>query len=197
MSFFRLPHMLILAEISARVRNTMPLSPCRAGTTNFGTMEYSTDGTTWSTSLPTATNAGTYSIYYRVPATANNSEVTSSLAGIATINPVTSTVGCLTLDRHAADDVRLTIGESDGSTAGDISITADVSNVKGITMQRTFTPGTAATIMLPFSIAANKVIGGAFYSFIGVDKGGAEWEVVMKEVNRVSGTLQAHTTVEP
>jgi hypothetical protein len=39
----------------------------------------------------------------------------------------------------------------------------------------------------------SKVSGGTFYSFIGVDKSGAEWEVVMQEVNRVSGSLQAHT----
>ena len=47
--------------------------------------------------------------------------------------------------------------------------------------------------MLPFDIAVSKVSGGTFYSFIGVDKSGSEWDVVMQEVNRVGGTLQAHT----
>ena len=166
---------------------------CSAGTTSVGTLEYSTDNSTWITSLPTATNGGTYRIYYRVPATTNNAEVTSSWAGTATINPATTHNGCLTFDRYATDNVSLTIGESDGSAAQDISITDDVDNVKSITMNRTFTEGKAATVMLPFSIATSKIIGGTFYSFIGVDKTNDGWDVVMKEVNRQSGTLQAHT----
>ena len=60
-------------------------------------------------------------------------------------------------------------------------------------MERTFTVGKAATVMLPFSIAVSKVSGGKFYSFIGVDKSGEQWDVVMQEVNQVGGTLQAHT----
>ena len=166
---------------------------CSAGTTSVGTLEYSTDNSTWITSLPTATNGGTYRIYYRVPATTNNAEVTSSWAGTATINPATTHNGCLTFDRYATDNVSLTIGESDGSAEQDISITDDVDNVKSITMNRTFTVDKAATVMLPFSIATSKIIGGTFYSFIGVDKTNDGWDVVMKEVNRQSGTLQAHT----
>lgn len=96
------------------------------------------------------------------------------------------------LKQYAANDIRLIIGESDGTAAGDISILSDIV-VKSITMQRTFTVGKAATVMLPFSIAVSKVSGGTFYSFIGVDKSGDEWEVVMQELNCVSGTLQAHT----
>ena len=37
-----------------------------AGTTNLGELEYSLDGTNWSTDLPTASAKGSYTIYYRV-----------------------------------------------------------------------------------------------------------------------------------
>ena len=36
------------------------------GTTNFGTFQYGFDGNTWSTEIPERTNAGTYTVYYRV-----------------------------------------------------------------------------------------------------------------------------------
>ena len=42
-----------------------------AGTTDFGAMTYSLDGTNYSTDIPTATNAGTYTIYYKVAASDN------------------------------------------------------------------------------------------------------------------------------
>ncbi len=39
-----------------------------AGSTNDGTMEYSLDGTDWSETIPTGTNTGNYTVYYRVVA---------------------------------------------------------------------------------------------------------------------------------
>jgi len=37
-----------------------------SGSTNGGTLQYSMDGSSWSTSVPYRTNAGTYTVYYRV-----------------------------------------------------------------------------------------------------------------------------------
>lgn len=45
----------------------------QAGTSKFGTMEYSLDNSTWSTSIPTGTNVDTYIVYWRVQATENYS----------------------------------------------------------------------------------------------------------------------------
>lgn len=169
-----------------------PQALCSGATCTGGTLMYSIDGgTTWSTDVPTATAIGTYDVYYRVDADQNHNSIASTLAGTATINPGTVNYGSLQF-YVTATDIALTIGESDGTAAGDITIPADI-EVNSITMERTFTVGKAATIMLPFDIAVSKVSGGTFYSFIGVDKSGAEWEVVMQEVNRVSGSLQAHT----
>ena len=46
-----------------------------AGTPSGGTMEYSLDGSTWSTSIPTGTNAGSYTVYYRVKGDGNHNDL--------------------------------------------------------------------------------------------------------------------------
>lgn len=46
-----------------------------AGTSTTGTVQYSLDGTTYSTSIPQGTNAGNYTVYYRVKGDANHSDV--------------------------------------------------------------------------------------------------------------------------
>ena len=46
-----------------------------AGSTNFGTLKYSLDGTAYSTSIPTATNYGSYTVYYKVEGDSNINDV--------------------------------------------------------------------------------------------------------------------------
>ena len=62
-----------------------------AGASNDGTMQYSLDGTNWSTSIPTGTGAGSYTVYYRVlgDANHNNSAVSNFQVTIAKSNTVT------------------------------------------------------------------------------------------------------------
>ncbi len=165
---------------------------CSGATTTGGTLMYSTDESTWNENVPTATDIGTYNVYYKVVGNTNYNDFPSTLAGQATINPVTLNYGCLAVTVQSASDNSLAISESDGTADEDISIPADFV-LSSITMSRTFTVGKAATVMLPFSIATSKVSGGKFYSFIGVDKNDTAWEVMMLQVDPVSGTLQAHT----
>lgn len=50
-----------------------------AGSTNWGTLQYSSDNTNWSTMIPSGTNASTsYKVYYRVVGNANINDVASS-----------------------------------------------------------------------------------------------------------------------
>lgn len=62
---------------------------------------------------------------------------------------------------------------------------------------REFTKDVASTVCLPFSIDATQAAeAGKFYTFAGVDKSGADWEVIMQETptsNLVSGALTANT----
>ena len=72
-----------------------------AGSTDFGTLLYSLDGTTYSEDIPTATNADSYTVYYKVQGNANVNDsaaqtVSSSIGKAAvtiTANSYTVKVG--------------------------------------------------------------------------------------------------------
>lgn len=51
-----------------------------AGSTDFGTLLYSLDGTNYSDAIPTATDAGTYTVYYKVIGDDNHNDVSGSIA---------------------------------------------------------------------------------------------------------------------
>ena len=53
-----------------------------------------------------------------------------------------------------------------------------------VVFRRSFTQGKASTICLPFSIDADQAAAaGKFYTFVGVDKSTADWEVIMQEAD--------------
>ena len=53
-----------------------PLTLISAGTAEGGEMQYSLDGETWSTELPKGTNAGTYTVQYRIIGDSNHNNKT-------------------------------------------------------------------------------------------------------------------------
>ena len=57
-----------------------------------GTMEYSTDGTNWSTSVPQATNAGSYTLYYKVNGAPGYADVAATPLGTVTVAKATPTI---------------------------------------------------------------------------------------------------------
>ena len=61
-----------------------------AGSTSHGTIQYSSDGSTWSTTIPQQTNAGTsYTVYWRLVGDDNHTDVASTAVtcSIAKANP--------------------------------------------------------------------------------------------------------------
>ena len=62
-----------------------------AGSTTGGELQYSTDGTNYSTSIPTGTNAGTYTVYYKVVGDTNYNDVAASSVSV-TINKAQGTI---------------------------------------------------------------------------------------------------------
>ena len=63
-----------------------------AGSTDFGTLLYSTDGTTYSAAIPTATDAGTYTVCYKVEASDNWNAVDAQTVSVTITPPPTYTV---------------------------------------------------------------------------------------------------------
>lgn len=53
-----------------------------AGSTTGGTLQYSLDGTTYSTTIPRGTNANTYTVYYRVVNSTNYSDVAAKTVSV-------------------------------------------------------------------------------------------------------------------
>lgn len=73
--------------------NTSAQALVNAGSTNFGTLQYSLNNSTWSTSIPTATNQGSYTVYYKVVGDSNINDVASkSVACSINEKKVTATV---------------------------------------------------------------------------------------------------------
>ena len=68
-----------------------PQALVNAGNTDFGTLLYSTDGTNYSADIPTGTDAGTYTIYYKVEGSDNWNAVAAQTIE-ATIAPGLYTV---------------------------------------------------------------------------------------------------------
>ena len=68
-----------------------------AGSTDFGTLLYSLDGENYSADIPTGTDAGTYTIYYKVAGDANHNDVSGSIEVTITQKAVTN------------DDITITI----------------------------------------------------------------------------------------
>jgi hypothetical protein len=104
--------------------------------------------------------------------------------------PTASGIGC-----NGAD-----VTENDGAVPATIlsenaAVPTPLSGT--VVFRRSFTAGKASTICLPFGIDATQAeAAGKFFTFVGVDNTGAEWEVIMQETapsNLVSGALSANT----
>ena len=241
-----------------------------AGTTDIGTLLYSTDGNNYSEYIPTATNAGTYTVYYKVAGDANHNEISNSLEVTIAQKAVTNDDITVTIPSQEWTGNELTpvIIVKDGETTltlntdytvtapsgpvqdsgnytytitgtGNYSdskeamftITPDLAGLFGavyvyqdqngktalldgtsvdqvdipsspnitvnhVTSNRTFTPGKASTVMLPFNYTCSGEEGGTFYKFVGVEKEGNTWVATMKETGddaNNEGTLIANT----
>ena len=73
--------------------NTQAQELVNAGSTDYGTLKYSLNNSTWSTSIPTATNYGNYTVYYKVDGNSNVNDVAEqSVACSINEKQVTATV---------------------------------------------------------------------------------------------------------
>ena len=90
-----------------------------AGTSTTGTVQYSLDGTTYTTTIPQGTNAGSYTVYYRVKGDANHNDIAAQNFSVTiaskTIESPTITLGqtSYTYDGNAKEP---TVTVMDGGT---------------------------------------------------------------------------------
>ena len=241
-----------------------------AGSTDFGTLLYSTDGNNYSKDIPTATNAGTYTVYYKVAGDANHNDVSGSIEVTIAQKAVTNDGITVTIPSQVWTGSELTpvITVKDGETelientnytvtapsgpikdsgdyiftitgmgnysgsrvamftisprlarqAGAVYIYQDQNGmtalldgtsvdqvdipsgdniiVNHVTSNRTFTPGKASTVMLPFNYTCSGEEGGTFYKFVGVEKENNVWVATMQKTGNDANnesTLIANT----
>ena len=98
--------------------NATSQSLATAGSTNYGTLKYSTDNSNWYNSVPSRTNASSYTIYYKVVGDSNVNDVPAATIS-SVINKVTPTVTApvgKTLTYNATSQSLATAGSTDYGT---------------------------------------------------------------------------------
>lgn len=118
------------------------------GSTSHGTIYYSSDGSSWSTTRPSGTNAGTYSAYWKLTGDSNHNDVASTkITGISigqkslTITAKAQTVNYGTAISTGTSQVN-TSGLVSGDSLTAVTLTASTNNV---TTSGTITPSAATT----------------------------------------------------
>ena len=133
-----------LAEVTeAPEANTLtytgnPQALVTAGTAEGGEMQYSTDGSNYYTDIPTGTNAGDYSVWYKVVGDENHSDTdpVEVKITIAKATPdYTVPTGLTATYGNTLNDVTLTSGWT-----WDDAVTTSVGNVGNNTFSATYTP---------------------------------------------------------
>ena len=139
-----------------------------AGVASGGTIQYSLDGTSYSTNIPTGTNAETYTVYYKVVGDANHSNsnpatisvtinakdasnLTISSIGAVTYNGLAQTPAVTVKDEliTLTSGTDYTISYSDNTNAGTATVT--------VTGMRNYTGTKTATFVInkaPLTITA-------------------------------------------
>ena len=86
----------------------------------------------------------------------------------------------------------------DGTSTTEVNIPAMAGLTANIVKyNRTFTPGKASTVMLPFEYEITGNEGGEFYAFAGVEKEGENWVATMKPDNNQLTNKQTLTANKP
>ena len=155
-----------------------------AGSTDFGTLLYSLDGENYSEEIPSAVNAGTYTIYYKVEETRNFNGVEGSVE--ATISGNYTKFACVEINEIDGNKYATIDGNYTGTDA--LDITEDTEGITVVKFNRTFTTtegNNFSTITLPFEVSTSQLSGvNRIVEFSQVGKN-EETGVMQVEVNPV------------
>ncbi len=106
------------------------------GTANGGTMQYSLDGATYSDKIPTGTNAGEYTVYYKVAGDKNHND-TKPVTVTVTIAKATVTAPTIAAKTYngkkqtadvAANDLYTVTSNEGGTTVGTYNVVLTLTN---------------------------------------------------------------------
>ena len=157
----------------------------------FANIQYSTDGTNYSTDLPKATDAGTYTVYYKVvdatyPSTWEFFDPKTIEVSIA---PSEEDYGALVVKKYGNKEEAILDGASDKDFDFE-KLTEDELDITTVTFNRSFTKDQKTVVCWPFDVVISGLDIGKFYRFTGIN---GEGKIVMQEVDGDLGDLAAHT----
>ena len=136
-----------------------------AGKTTGGEMQYSLNGSTYSTAIPTATDAGTYTVYYKVVGDKQYEDVAVKTVIVTVAMPDAIIITARSYEREYGDanpvfEYEVAGGELDGqpeitcgatkvSDVGDYPITVSQGTVKNLNV--TYVPGVLTVTFAPLT----------------------------------------------
>lgn len=126
-----------------------------AGSTSDGTMQYSTNGSSWSTTIPTGTTAGNYTVYWRIIGDADH--IDKPAASIAVnIAKASRSISFTSAPSSVEDEKTVTVRAtpSAGSGDGGVTYSTSSSSIASINSSTGVATGkTAGTVTITATIA--------------------------------------------
>lgn len=126
---------------------------------NKGTLEYSSNNSTWSTTVPTQTTAGTYTTYWRfTPTDTTNYNTISSTSISTTISKANRTIAFTSAPTSVVVGSTIAVAASPSAGSGDGTITYSSSNTSKATVSGSTVTGVASgtvTITATISTGTN------------------------------------------
>ncbi|WP_249299546.1 S-layer homology domain-containing protein [Feifania hominis] len=93
-----------------------------AGVASGGTMQYSLDGTSWSEDLPTGTDAGTYTVWYKVVGDADHADTAPASVSAVIAQADAGTMGSIEVMDITGSSAAVRVAEADWAKALEYSI---------------------------------------------------------------------------
>ena len=141
------------------------------------------------------TNTGSYDVTFSgvtINTTKDNTGnyvVTGTTNGTLTIDKAVTVDGGLTIEWDENGKVAIFSGSTTDADA--VSITTPITDVTAVTLNRDFSNGKYATLILPFTMTNDMTLTGAkLYQFVGVEKKNGQWIATMQTP---TSPLQANT----
>ena len=141
------------------------------------------------------TNTGSYDVTFSgvtintTKDDTGNYVVTGTTNGTLTIDKAVTVDGGLTIEWDENGKVAIFSGSTTDADA--VSITTPITDVTAVTLNRDFSNGKYATLILPFTMTNDMTLTGAkLYQFVGVEKKNGQWIATMQTP---TSPLQANT----
>ena len=163
-----------------------------AGSTNHGTIQYSSDNATWSTTIPQGTNAGSYTAYWKLVGDSNHTDVDAQELSVS-IAKADRTISFTTSPSTVTIGETITVVATPSAGASDGTITYTSSDTAKATVSGDIITGIAeGTTTITATVSAGSNYNSATTSYsLSVEPAGTTYNLVVTD--NQSGASNAAT----